>query len=151
MNFWLQFSVKFLLNLIRFSRFYAVWHHFCVILSFLLYFNAKTLHHIANCPLWRKLYSTSQLLICWLLYLFLYCVFAKCLIYVCFCLVSTHLIFQTGIFNQSESSIWSKPSLKSKKEQNFARILQKFCKNCKNSAKIPLKPPDGADANKLIQ
>ena len=141
MNFWLQFSVKFLLNLIRFSRFYAVWHHFCVILSFLLYFNAKTLHHIANCPLWRKLYSTSQLLICWLLYLFLYCVFAKCLIYVCFCLVSTHLIFQTGIFNQSESSIWPKPSLKSKKEAKFcknsAKILQKLQKFCKITLETP--------------
>ena len=30
-------------------------------------------------------------------------------------------------------------------KQKGAKTLQEFCKNCKNSAKIPWKPPDGAD------
>ena len=30
---------------------------------------------------------------------------------------------------------------KQKKRQNFARILQKFCKNCKNSAKNTMETP----------
>ena len=126
--------------MIWFSRFYAVWHHFCVILSFLLYFNAKKLHHIANCPLWRKLYSNSKLLICWSFYLFLYCVFAKCVICVCFCLVSTHLIFLTGFFNQSESSIWSKPSLKSKKEAKCCKKSAKILQKLKTLQKYPGNP-----------
>ena len=123
--------------MIRFSRFFAIWHHFCVILSFLLYLNAKKLHHLANCSLWRKLYSTSQLLTCWSLLFIFYCIFAN--VEICVFALFHLMWFFKLVFLTNQNQVFDQIlAWNAKKEAQFCqnsskvvKILQKLQKICK--------------------